>query len=108
MSAAYHALVAEADRWLEQAIGTYRGGGDYTVTAAEAAIASAHYARALLEKPDAFGQLVAASAAQRAQAGQQAQAAAIAEATQKRAEAASKARHPAGRKRPAAQPKETS
>lgn len=63
MSAAHRALIAEGDRWLEQAVDTYRGGGSHTTATAEAAIAQAYFARALSEKPDMFASLLAAGAA---------------------------------------------
>lgn len=91
VSAAFRALVAEGDRWLEQATATYQGGGDFGVAAAEGSIASAYYARAAIEKPDAFASLVAASAAQRAHPTDP-------QAAERQA-AKESGRHPAGRNR---------
>lgn len=53
MTMPYKALVATGDKWLDQADDTYRGGGGAQTAAAEAAIAGAYYARAMLEKPAA-------------------------------------------------------
>lgn len=50
MTMPYKALVATGDRWLDMADETYRGGGAAQSAAAEAAIASAYYARAALER----------------------------------------------------------
>lgn len=68
MSAAYRALISEGDRWLEQAVNTYTGGGGASMAAAEAAIASAYLQRAALEKPDGFASLVAMAERQKANA----------------------------------------
>lgn len=59
MTAPFKILTAEGDRWLDRATDSYRGGG-FAVGAVEAAIASAHYARAALEKPDTLASLLQA------------------------------------------------
>lgn len=97
MSATVAALIAEGDRWLEQAADTYRGGGAATHAAACAAIATAYYGRAAVEKQtDTFGALVMASMQQRAAAAKDG-ATPDSEAQERQAAKAS-GRHPAGRR----------
>lgn len=57
----FQATTAQGDKWLRQAVDTYEGGGDFDIAAAEAAIATAWYSRAVLERPDTFAALLAAA-----------------------------------------------
>lgn len=99
MSAAYRALIAEGDRWLMQADDTFRGGGDYAIATAQAAIATAHFARAALDKPDTLASLIQQGGIERAR--QNRAAMTDPDAAER---AASMERHPAGSKLPAADP----
>jgi len=88
-AASFRALLEQGDNWLEQSIDTYRGGGGMDTAAAEAAIASAHYARAQLERPDTFAAVLDASRRNKAAQADGDEAA--------RAAARDSGRHPAGR-----------
>lgn len=69
MSAPYQALLREGDHYLEQAQGYLDySSKDPQMATAYSALAQAFYARALLEKPDASGQLLALLAAGKAAA----------------------------------------
>ncbi|ABW88453.1 hypothetical protein SEA_EVANESCE_60 [Mycobacterium phage Evanesce] len=63
---AYRSLIAEGDQWLELARDTFSGGGDYNIAAAAAAIATAYYGRANIEKPEPIADLLTAAAQSRA------------------------------------------
>lgn len=99
MSAAFRALVADGDRWLEEAVETYRGGGSFTCATACAAIATAYYGRAELEKPGAFDTLLERVAEQQQQAVQRRAGPTAGDIGEAEARAASMRRHPAGRNR---------
>lgn len=93
---AYRSMVTEGDRWLEQAVETFRNTGAADDAMAEATIAQAYYHRAALEKPDTLASLLAAGAAAK---GAQAEPAPADDVD------ASMARHPAGKQRVAEQPR---
>lgn len=92
-------VIALGDQWLARAESAH-GGGDHTAAAASAAIASAYYTRAMLQKPDTLGAMLA-------NAGRNDTVVSRSD----RALEESLSRHPAGKKRaanpPPEQPKES-